>query len=172
MSLQDPERLSQAVGAAVKLQIPRTHLRHTLRVKVLVLLVCSLALFLVILFFPIRQIFLNSFNDLEQQSMEVDLTRALNVINNAKPSNTFSTSQFKDSYLTWVNHSDPDLGNDGKEIRGADHLIPKGRKRIRESAAYAVRFHLAPGVEVTITADGMGAILRSGAAPPRWPTNT
>ena len=30
------------------------------------------------------------------------------------------------------------LGNDGKEVRGADQLIPKGRKKIRESAAYAV----------------------------------
>ena len=58
------------------------------------------------------------------------------------------------------------LGNDGKEIRGADQLIAKGRKKIRESAAYAVRFHLAPGVEATITADGMGAILRSKGAPP------
>ena len=58
------------------------------------------------------------------------------------------------------------LGNDGKEVRGADHLIPKGRRKIRESASYAVRFHLAPGVEATITADGMGAILRSDAAPP------
>jgi uncharacterized heparinase superfamily protein len=58
------------------------------------------------------------------------------------------------------------LGNDGKELRGADQLIPKGRKKIRESAPYAVRFHLAPGVEPTITADGMGAILRSSGAPP------
>jgi uncharacterized heparinase superfamily protein len=58
------------------------------------------------------------------------------------------------------------LGNDGKELRGADQLIPKGRKKIRDSAAYAVRFHLAPGVEATITADGMGAILRSKGAPP------
>jgi uncharacterized heparinase superfamily protein len=58
------------------------------------------------------------------------------------------------------------LGNDGKELRGADQLIPKGRKKIRESAPYAVRFHLAPGVEATITADGMGAILRSKGAPP------
>lgn len=58
------------------------------------------------------------------------------------------------------------LGNDGKELRGADHLIAKGRKKIRESAPYAVRFHLAPGVEPTITADGMGAILRSNGAPP------
>jgi uncharacterized heparinase superfamily protein len=58
------------------------------------------------------------------------------------------------------------LGNDGKELRGSDQLSPKGRKKIRESAAYAVRFHLAPGVEPTITADGMGAILRSKGAPP------
>jgi uncharacterized heparinase superfamily protein len=58
------------------------------------------------------------------------------------------------------------LGNDGKELRGADQLIAKGRKKIRDSASYAVRFHLAPGVEVTITADGMGAILRSKGAPP------
>jgi uncharacterized heparinase superfamily protein len=58
------------------------------------------------------------------------------------------------------------LGNDGKELRGADQLIAKGRKRIKEAAPYAVRFHLAPGVEATITADGMGAILRSRSAPP------
>jgi uncharacterized heparinase superfamily protein len=58
------------------------------------------------------------------------------------------------------------LGNDGKELRGADQLMPKGRKKIRESAPYAVRFHLAPGVEATVTADGMGAILRSKGAPP------
>jgi uncharacterized heparinase superfamily protein len=58
------------------------------------------------------------------------------------------------------------LGNDGKEVRGADQLITKGRKKIRESVGYAVRFHLAPGVEATATADGMGAILRSKGAPP------
>ena len=58
------------------------------------------------------------------------------------------------------------LGNDGKELRGADQLIARGRKKIKEAAPYAVRFHLAPGVEATITADGMGAILRSKGAPP------
>jgi len=58
------------------------------------------------------------------------------------------------------------LGNDGKELRGADQLIARGRKRIRESAPYAVRFHLAPAIEVTSTADGMGAILRSRGVPP------
>jgi uncharacterized heparinase superfamily protein len=58
------------------------------------------------------------------------------------------------------------LGNDGKELRGADQLTPKGRKKVRGSIEYAVRFHLAPGVEATPTADGMGAILRSRGAPP------
>ncbi|WP_037551615.1 heparinase II/III family protein [Sphingomonas sp. URHD0057] len=58
------------------------------------------------------------------------------------------------------------LGNDGKELRGADQLIAKGRKKIRAAASYAVRFHLAPGVEATTTADGMGAILRSRGGPP------
>ena len=58
------------------------------------------------------------------------------------------------------------LGNDGKELRGLDRIVAKGRRKIREAAAYAVRFHLAPGVEATATADGMGAILRSPGAPP------
>jgi uncharacterized heparinase superfamily protein len=58
------------------------------------------------------------------------------------------------------------LGNDGKEVRGEDRLTPKGRRRIKEAAPYAIRFHLAPGVEPTVTADGMGAILRSSGAPP------
>ncbi|MEO7654452.1 MAG: heparinase II/III family protein [Sphingomicrobium sp.] len=58
------------------------------------------------------------------------------------------------------------LGNDGKELSGLDQLVPKGRKKIRDSLSYAVRFHLAPGVEATITADGMGALIRSKGAPP------
>ena len=53
------------------------------------------------------------------------------------------------------------LGNDGKEVRGEDRLTPRGRREIREAAPFAIRFHLAPGVEATVTADGMGAILRS-----------
>ena len=58
------------------------------------------------------------------------------------------------------------LGNDGKELRGADQLIAQGPQEDPRILAYAVRFHLAPGVEATLTADGMGAILRSKAAPP------
>ncbi|CAA9503518.1 MAG: Heparinase II/III-like [uncultured Sphingomonas sp.] len=58
------------------------------------------------------------------------------------------------------------LGNDGKELRGLDRLTPRGRKRIRGSVPFAVRFHLGPQVEAVRTADGQGAILRSPGAPP------
>jgi uncharacterized heparinase superfamily protein len=58
------------------------------------------------------------------------------------------------------------LGNDGKELRGADQLIQKGRRKVKSSVPCAVRFHLAPDVEPTLTADGMGAILRSRGTPP------
>lgn len=58
------------------------------------------------------------------------------------------------------------LANDGKEVRGLDRLLPKGRKKIRDAASYTLRFHLAPGVEAVATADQMGAILRSPGAPP------
>ena len=56
------------------------------------------------------------------------------------------------------------LGNDGKELRGTDRLEPKKRKG--KSVPFAIRFHLAAGIEPTVTADGMGAILRSPGAPP------
>jgi uncharacterized heparinase superfamily protein len=45
-------------------------------------------------------------------------------------------------------------------------LTPKGRRKVKDAAPYAIRFHLAPDVEPTLTADGMGAILRSPGAPP------
>jgi uncharacterized heparinase superfamily protein len=56
------------------------------------------------------------------------------------------------------------LGNDGKELRGTDLLQPAKRKG--KSVPFAIRFHLAVGIEPTVTADGMGAILRSPGAPP------
>ncbi|WP_338502197.1 heparinase II/III family protein [Sphingomonas kaistensis] len=58
------------------------------------------------------------------------------------------------------------LGNDGKEIRGLDRLVSRGRKKIREDVPFALRFHLAPGVEAVPTADGLGALIRSPGAPP------
>jgi uncharacterized heparinase superfamily protein len=58
------------------------------------------------------------------------------------------------------------LGNDGKELRGTDELAVKGRRKAKGGIPFAVRFHLAHGMEPTVTADGMGAILRSPGAPP------
>jgi uncharacterized heparinase superfamily protein len=52
------------------------------------------------------------------------------------------------------------LSADGRELRGEDVLLPSGRRRKGETAGFAVRFHLAPGVEITPTADGLGALLR------------
>ncbi len=58
------------------------------------------------------------------------------------------------------------LGNDGKELNGLDELVAKSRRRSKAGTPFAIRFHLAPGIEPTVTADGMGAILRSAGAPP------
>jgi len=52
------------------------------------------------------------------------------------------------------------LANDGKEIRGEDMLLPAQRRRKPVALPYALRFHLAPDVEPTVTADGHGAVLR------------
>jgi uncharacterized heparinase superfamily protein len=52
------------------------------------------------------------------------------------------------------------LSADGQELVGEDVLLAEGRKRRGNPIPFAVRFHLAPGVEVTSTADGQGALLR------------
>lgn len=52
------------------------------------------------------------------------------------------------------------LTPDGREIRGEDALIPEGRRRRHQAIDYAIRFHLAPGVDISATADGSGAVLR------------
>jgi uncharacterized heparinase superfamily protein len=49
---------------------------------------------------------------------------------------------------------------DGRELQGEDRLIAAGRRRRHEEVPFAIRFHLAPGVEVATTADGQGALLR------------
>lgn len=58
------------------------------------------------------------------------------------------------------------LGVDGRDVRGEDSLLPAGRRGKPGAAAFAIRFHLHPGVEVSPTADNSGALLRlrSGAA--------
>ena len=52
------------------------------------------------------------------------------------------------------------MSSDGRELAGEDKLVPEGRKRRSDAVPFAVRFHLAPAVEVTSTADGQGALLR------------
>ncbi|MDX3901293.1 MAG: heparinase II/III family protein [Sphingobium sp.] len=52
------------------------------------------------------------------------------------------------------------MSGDGKEIRGEDMLTPAARRRKPARLPVQVRFHLAPGVEPTPTADGLGALLR------------
>jgi uncharacterized heparinase superfamily protein len=52
------------------------------------------------------------------------------------------------------------LSPDGRELRGEDLLLAEGKKRRKDAVPFAARFHLAPDVEVTTTADGQGALLR------------
>lgn len=56
------------------------------------------------------------------------------------------------------------LAAEGDELRGEDVLLPGG-KRKAGPANFAVRFHLAPGVEPVATADGSGALLRIAGGP-------
>ncbi len=48
----------------------------------------------------------------------------------------------------------------GGEVSGQDRLEPAGRRKAGKPIDYAIRFHLAPGVEISATADGVGALLR------------
>lgn len=54
----------------------------------------------------------------------------------------------------------------GRELAGEDLLLPVGRRvRMRQVQQIAARFHLSPKVEVTQTADGLGALLRIEGGP-------
>ncbi len=52
------------------------------------------------------------------------------------------------------------LSVDGREVRGEDTLIPVPNRRKAAEASFAIRFHLAPDVDLSPTADAMGALLR------------
>jgi len=52
------------------------------------------------------------------------------------------------------------LTGDGKELRGEDALLPQGRKRRAAMTPFAIRFHMGAGVQASMTADALGAILR------------
>ena len=59
------------------------------------------------------------------------------------------------------------LSSDGRQLTGEDRLYEAPKRRRRgEPVPFAARFHLAPSVEATSTADGQGALLRlrGGAA--------
>lgn len=49
------------------------------------------------------------------------------------------------------------LRGDGRELRGEDLLVPEGRKGKRGKIGFAIRFHLAPGVEPRLAEDRRGA---------------
>lgn len=67
------------------------------------------------------------------------------------------------------------LRDDGTELRGEDLLVPVGRRGRRGKVSFAIRFHLAPGVEPYASDDGKGVALalpdgshwqfRSGSGP-------
>jgi uncharacterized heparinase superfamily protein len=48
----------------------------------------------------------------------------------------------------------------GKMLEGEDRLEPAARKRPGGPLGFEIRFHLAPGIETVLTADGQGALLR------------
>jgi uncharacterized heparinase superfamily protein len=52
------------------------------------------------------------------------------------------------------------LTRDGRELRGEDALLPRGRKRRAATTPFAIRFHLGAGVRGSPTADGLAALLR------------
>ncbi|MFN2099443.1 heparinase II/III family protein [Altererythrobacter sp. MF3-039] len=49
------------------------------------------------------------------------------------------------------------LREDGSELRGEDVLLPVKRKGQRGKIGFAIRFHLAPGIEVRLSEDARGA---------------
>jgi len=65
----------------------------------------------------------------------------------------------------YVHHRRLSLSADGKELSGEDSLRPTEAKRKRTDPSFAIRFHLAPKTEVTLTADGLGALLRIDGGP-------
>lgn len=52
------------------------------------------------------------------------------------------------------------LSADGRDLRGEDMLLPIGKRRKQGMTSFAARFHLAPGIQISPTADGQAALLR------------
>lgn len=52
------------------------------------------------------------------------------------------------------------VSSDGKDIRGEDMLLPAQRRKKPATVPFVLRFHLAPHVDASLTADEQGALLR------------
>jgi uncharacterized heparinase superfamily protein len=55
------------------------------------------------------------------------------------------------------------MSPDGRDLRGEDMLLPADRRKHKNPTPFVARFHLHPQVEVTPTADGFAAILRTAS---------
>jgi len=55
------------------------------------------------------------------------------------------------------------MSPDGKDVRGEDMLLPADRRKHKAPKVFTIRFHLHPQIQVTPTADGLAAILRTAA---------
>lgn len=53
----------------------------------------------------------------------------------------------------------------GRELRGEDVLLPASRAKRRSDTGFALRFHLGPGISASLTAGGLGALLRIAGGP-------
>ncbi|ABF54830.1 heparinase II/III family protein [Sphingopyxis alaskensis] len=57
------------------------------------------------------------------------------------------------------------LSPNGRELRGEDMLLPAPRTRRKGDKAFTIRFHLGRNISASLTADGLGALLRLGGGP-------
>jgi uncharacterized heparinase superfamily protein len=57
------------------------------------------------------------------------------------------------------------LQTEGRMLEGEDRLEPSVRRRPGGPLRFEIRFHLAPGIETVLTADGQGALLRVDDGP-------
>ncbi|TGX53353.1 heparinase [Sphingomonas gei] len=55
------------------------------------------------------------------------------------------------------------MSPDGRDVRGEDMLLPADRRKHKNPIVFTARFHLHPQVQVTPTADGLAAILRTAS---------
>src|SRR3546814_5367976 len=57
------------------------------------------------------------------------------------------------------------LSPNGRELRGEDMLLPAPRSRRKGDKGFVLRFHLGPHISASLTADGLGGLLRIAGGP-------